>query len=422
MRRRASDPNGNPGVRPVRQVELSSRRLALRVVGFAVFFLIAVGAITYAIASWVNSGTGWQEIAVSSVAECPESGDFTLVCDLGDKGGEARRKRRALTEVYTEALSRAAALFDVDDPRDGASDLYRLNASVGEEITVDPDFYSALERVLADGRREIFFAPITYYYEVLFSISSNDTLAAAHDPLKSDALSARFAQILPFVRDPDHVSIDLLGENRVRLLVSDEYRTFARENGITAFVDFFRMKNALIVDLTADALIAAGCPDGFLTSYDGFARSIGKADDYEFPLYEIVGGQVIRFASLGGASAKSAVSFRSFPITSYEASFCSYRYRNGELRMGYLDTGDGLLKTATVALTLYAADRTCADLYLSGVRIYAAETTDVASLASLSEQGIRYIRQTENEIFYSDPDLSQTEMRDAERYTVVPVE
>jgi len=410
MRRRAPDPNRNPGVRPVKRIELPSRHPLLRLIAVIVLLLIGVGAIAFAVNAWLNSGTGWQEITVSSVENCPESGDFTLLCDLGNKGGEARRKKKALTELYTAALSRAAALFDAENDRGGKSDLYRLNHSVGQEITVSDDFYRALETALADGRRDLFFGPVAYRYEVLFSISENDLLAAENDPQKNAALDDVVRRTVSFAKDPYDVSVTLLGEGRVLLSVSQDYRAFAEENGIEEFVGFFRLKNALIVDLVSDELNAEeGCPEGVLTSYDGFARGIGTSDSYDFPIYDNVGSRVARVAVLSGSAPKSTACFRSFPITAYEETFRCYRYADGELRMGDLDPTDGKLKSCVRGLTLYATEKTCAELYLAGVTVSAADEFDAAGLASLHASGVQYICLAGSEIRYSDTTLTTTE-------------
>ena len=410
MRRRAPDPNRNPGVRPVKRIELSSRHPLLRLIAVVVLLLIGVGAIAYAVHAWLNSGTGWQEIPVSSVENCPESGDFTLLCDLGNKGGEARRKKKALTELYTAVLSRAAALFDAEYDRGGQSDLYRLNHSVGQEITVSDDFYRALELALADGRRDLFLGAVAYRYEVLFTISGNDLLAAENDPMKNAALYDVVRRTVSFAKDPYDVSLTLMGEGRVKLSVSNDYRAFAEENGIEEFVGFFRLKNALIVDLVANELNAEeGCPEGMLTSYDGFARGIGASDGYDFPIYDDVGARIARVAVLSGSAPRATASFRRFPITSYEETFRCYRYADGEVRMGDLDPTDGKLKAAAKGLTLYSFDTTCAELYLAGVALYAADELDAAGLASLPASGVQYIVLNGDEIRYSDRTLTVSE-------------
>ncbi len=410
MRRRAPDPNRNPGVRPVKRVELSSRHPLLRLIVVIVLLLIGVGAITFAVNAWLNSGTGWQEIKVSSVESCPESGDFTLLCDLGNKGGEARRKKKALTELYTAALSRAAALFDAENDHDGKSDLYRLNHSVGQEITVSDEFYRALEIALADGRRDLFLGPVAYRYEVLFSITENDLLAAENDPQKNAALDDVVRRTVAFAKDPYDVSLSLNGEGRVLLSVSSDYRAFAEENGIEEFIGFFRLKNALIVDLVSDELNAEeGCPEGVLTSYDGFARGIGSSEGYDFPVYDDVGNRVARVAVLSGSSPRATASFRRFPITAYEETFRCYRYADGELRMGDLDPTDGKLKAAAKGLTLYSTEKSCAELYLAGVSVYAADELNTAALAALPASGVQYICLAGEKIRYSDTTLTTTE-------------
>ena len=60
------------------------------------------------------------------------------------------------------------------------------------------------------------------------------------------------------------------GENQVCLHVSDAYQAYAAEMGYTAYLDFFWMKNAFLIDYLADTIRGEGYQLGIISSKDGF--------------------------------------------------------------------------------------------------------------------------------------------------------
>lgn len=84
-------------------------------------------------------------------------------------------------------------------------------------------------------------------------------------------------ETLAYVNNPDAIDIELLGENKLRLNVSDEYADFASQNDIVEYLDFFWLKNAFIVDYIAEHLAENSYIHGTITTYDGYTRHLGGA-------------------------------------------------------------------------------------------------------------------------------------------------
>ena len=120
-------------------------------------------------------------------------------------------------------------------------------------------------------------------------------------PRENKETAAYFEEFLTYANDPDAVDLELLGDNRVRLHVSEEYLAFAAENGIDSFIDFYWMKNAFIVDYLAESLADAGFTNGSISSYDGFVRNLDERDvSYSFNIYD----RVITGAESSGADGQ----------------------------------------------------------------------------------------------------------------------
>ena len=85
-----------------------------------------------------------------------------------------------------------------------------------------------------------------------------------------DAAEKKTAAVAAFTQNPDDISLELSGENQVCLHVSDAYQAYAAEMGYTAYLDFFWMKNAFLIDYLADTIRGEGYQLGIISSKDGF--------------------------------------------------------------------------------------------------------------------------------------------------------
>ena len=85
-----------------------------------------------------------------------------------------------------------------------------------------------------------------------------------------DAAAEETAAVAAFTQNPDDISLELPGENQVCLHVSDAYQAYAAEMGYTAYLDFFWMKNAFLIDYLADTIRGEGYQLGIISSKDGF--------------------------------------------------------------------------------------------------------------------------------------------------------
>ena len=72
-----------------------------------------------------------------------------------------------------------------------------------------------------------------------------DYETASFDPEQNEVLREEFAVIADFAADPEAVDLKLLGENQVRLEVSEEYQNWMAENGYETYLDFYWMKMRL---------------------------------------------------------------------------------------------------------------------------------------------------------------------------------
>ena len=377
------------GIRPVQRIELSERNLKRQWILLVLFIVIALVAFGYGIYSFLVSETepsvGWQVIKPTTDASL--CGDDFIFNYCWEEGGTKEEYKR-LVSVYSQAIRTADRLFGLDADVLEDKNLVAINANVNKAVEVDAALYAALTTFGESSGRYLYMAPLhAAYYDTFFS-NSHAAIVGDLDPYVNAETAEYYATLATFAADPASVSLELLGENRVRLSVSQEYLDFAKANSISVFIDFFRLRNAVIVDYLADELTDAGFTYGSISSYDGYVRNLDPQENaYSYNLFDRMENEVGVVARLGYKGAASIVYLRNYPLGEQDAR---YFYLSSERSIPpFADPADGLYRTAFAGLISISDAHGCTELALALLPIYVAEEPDVAALnALLMGQGI----------------------------------
>lgn len=383
-------------------MEVSDKHLTLRLVAAAFFFVVAVTAIVYGVKELLRTPTGWQEIdGGSSATSC--ASDFTLLYDVGSGSSSAKDELRRLKAAYSAAAERAYKLFSADEEFEGVGNPAALNGHLNEAVELDPELYEALELVEASGDRTVYLGPALEVYEGIF-YCTEDWQRDDFDPMTNKELAALMAKIAAFASDPESVGIELLGDNRARLNVSDEYANFLEAETLTRVMDFGWTKNAFAADLIASSLIDAGLPHGCLTSYDGFTRNFdGRGTDFTVNVYALNDGGPVLAAKLDYSGPRSFVTYRDFPLSDEDVWQIAVR-DDGTTRTRFLNLSDGLPHVSAHSLLVYGDSVGCGELALRTSRLYAAKEVSVAELGSVS--GVQAVFPEGRTVYLTDPDAA----------------
>lgn len=341
----------------------------------------------YGIKGLFSTEQGIQEVQVSS-DELNCGDDFTFYYYLETGGTAATETLRAVRELYTQAAVDAYQIFYVEAVSEGSHNLRYLNDHPNEAVAVDPALYEALTLLEESGTRYHYLAPMYELYFSLFQCGS-DQEAVDFDPYRSEALSRFYQETAAFVNDPGAVDVELLGNDTVRLAVSDSYLDFAEENGISRYIDLFWMKNAFIADYIAETLLENGYTHGALFSGDGYARCLDEETGTEYAVdFSHREGNVISNAgSLRFSGTVSMVFLRGYPVDNGSGSNY-YVYEDGTIRTPYIDPADGLDRCSVPELAVCSKDLSCAEVALRTAPLYIAETLDREALTALTEEGV----------------------------------
>ncbi len=403
---------GSGGPREGRRLGEIWKENRLRLIGAAVFLVIAVAAIAYGVYSLVSRQSGWQTIeAVGSTGESC-AGDFTLLYEIGAGGQSASAEYRAVAALYSTAAHTAYRLFNCYQSFDGVTNLYDLAQSPNTVFTVDDALYRAFDLIRRSGERSIYLGPIHERYDTLFSCTE-DWQTADFDPRQSAEIAEFYGEIAAFAGDPASIDLELLGNDQVRLNVSAEYLAFLQENELTCLLDLSWMTNAFSADYLAEQLTGAGYTHGALTSYDGFVRNLDdRGGRYSLNLFDRPESAYLVAGALEYASPAALVSLRSFPLSSQDEWRC-YEMSDGDIRTTFLDPADGLCKAALPTLTCWSRDAGCAEMALSMAPVYIAEKFDPAAADALAEDGIWTVWCREGVIHSNGKDADVTNLHSA---------
>ena len=392
-----------PNLKPVTRIELTETNTKLRWALIVVLLAVAVVAIGTGLMSLLNTQPSWQTVEVTaSGPNC--GGDFKFLYDFSDCGSSATAKNKELTGLYSEAAQNAYRLFSPEVLEEGLQNVAYLNAHVNEAVTVDPGLYPALELLAAYDDRHCFLAPAGAEYDRVF-LCENDAEAALYDPARNPGTAQWLRELAAYARDPEQIRLEILGQNRVRLLVSEEDLAFAEENEIGTFLDFGWMKNAFIADYLARVLTEKGFTHGYLVSYDGFTRNLDeRGGEYTFNLFNRQGTEVDLPARMCYNAPASLVFLRDYPMAE-EDRWHYYTFASGQIVTAFLDPEDGQSKSALSNLVAYADGLGCGEILLRTAPVFIADTLDTAPLEALAREGLFAVWFEGDTLMHTDPGL-----------------
>lgn len=385
--KRKSAPNDRPVIDKTIHIPLPENKLKLRTALVIALIVLAVASFAFGVNSLVGTDAGMAEITVLS-GEMNAGDDFTFYYNLGFGGADATDERREVRSLYSQAATDALEIFSSDVEAEGGGNLYYLNSRPNEDVAVDGALYSALEQLEGSGTRYHYLAPLYEQYYAMFN-SASDAEAAEYDPRLNDAQAEFFSQIAAFASDSGEIALELLGDNKVRLHVSEEYMRFAEANGVTTFIDLTWMKNAFIADYIAKELIDAGYTHGALISDDGFMRCLDDETgaEYSFTFSHRDGTTITNLSTLQFSGTVSIAYLHDYPLESGNSGGY-YLYSDGTLRSAFLDTADGLDRSCVPELAAYSFEDGCAGLALRLAPVFISSDLDMNELAELEKDGI----------------------------------
>ena len=343
--------------KPIQRMELSEKNKTLRIIAAIALFVIGVVGITVGIKSALSQDSGWQRVQITT-EERSCANQFVLQYDFSGSGAQATAVNQKLQVVYGEACVNAYNLFNADEEIAGVNNVYYVNHHPNETVTVDPVLYAAFEKL--QDTPWLYLGQIYGYYNNMI-FNTEDEMLDERDPAVSAEAKTYVETLATFASDRNAVDLQLLGNNQVKLAVSQEYLTFAQQEEIENFIDFGYLSNAFIIDYLADCLIAEGLNQCYLVSSDGFTRNLTQNTKFRFNIFDRVDNLVYPAAVMEYQGPVSLVYLKDYPNAT---SDMNYRGRADYFIHLMADPADGMYRTAEENLVSYSYELGCADVLL----------------------------------------------------------
>ena len=417
MNRTARDKTAN---RPkaVQKIELSGEHLNLRLVLSLAALCVAVLAIANVAVSLFSVKPGWRVIEPQSgdVVNC--AGDFVFRYWLGeDESLSPAAENKKVTLLYREATENAYELFNAEETFEGVVNPAYLSAHPNETVTVDPALYEAFALMEKYGCRQLYLAPIYRTYNTLF-FCGDESETVNYDPYRNPEVADDFRTTCGYVNDPAMIRLELLGNSQVRLAVSPEYADYVKENGFTAILDFYWLRNAFVIDYLASFMQEHGMAHGLLSSYDGFTRCLwDRESGYTANLTDCRAGELYLAGKLDLQGAVSMVLLRDHRLDG-DHEYTYYPMSDGTWRTAHIDPADGLCRSAVSLLVCYGQEKSCAEMLLQLLPYYIADEWDADGAVSAIEAGTELLWCRDLTVWHTEPKLTLRELyeTDALRY------
>jgi len=391
-----------PEPRPVQKIELSESNFKRRAIAAVLFLIIGVALLVYCFVVFLTPDSGWTFIEANRTEN--DSNELVFQYNLGVNGKSSADENRALTAIYNTASEKIFRLFHDKKGFDNLINIYEINRRPNEELEIDEALYNALSIFKKYDSRYLYLAPVYSRYDDLF-YCLDDSQIVDFDPLTSDDVKKEYAITASYANNPEAIDIELLGDNKIKLFVSEEYLRFAQEEAITDFIGLSWLKNAFVVDYLADVFISEGYTSGSISSYDGFIRNLdGSGLEYSFNIFDKMEGNVYHAAVMQYNNAMSIVYLRNYTLNSLDDNHY-YRLNNGEVRTPYLDVKDGIPKSSLNNLVSYSESKGCAEILMEMIPVYISEMFNEQTIGELSESSIYSVYCKDSTIRYNDKDL-----------------
>lgn len=403
-----------PPVKPVQKIELKDKNNKGRLALVILLLIIGIGAMGYGLMGLLTTEKGWREIKANNTQEMNCSNDFIFMYNIGASDISPTAENKALTNFYTDATVDAYKIFTSDEGFEDIDNIYTMNQNPNKELEVDKALYEAFELLQEYGNRYIYLAPVYAQYDDMF-FSTDESEIGSYDPYSNKEVADYYAEIAAYANNPEKVEVKLLGDNKVMLYVAEDYLQYANENGIERFVDLFWMKNAFVTDYLSDVITGKGYTHGTISSRDGFSRNLNEDElDYSFKIYDTVDGEIYQAGIVSYKGKQSSVYLRDFIMDEYDRPHY-YELKNGEVRTSYLDIKDGMCKSAVNTMISYSKEKGCAEVLLSIMPIYIAETLDEQALVDLLSEDVYSIYCKDSVIYYNNSDVIISDLYDIDQ-------
>ena len=386
------------------KLQVSEKHVKLRVVLVAVFFVIAVTAITIGVVNIGKKTPGYQTIEAKVDADSLFANrEVVFKYWFDGKSNQIKRSVRALEEEYTSFFIGYYKQLDHRNSYTGLVSIGSVNNNPGSEMSVSAELYQVLKdayaRTLEKKGYNMFAGALYDEWQSILILDDPYYFDPAVTKFQADRIKA----IADTVSDLGNFSLEFLDDEKhiVRFSVSEKYRQFCTDYEITApALDLNILRNAYLISITAARLADAGYTEGYLATGEGLVLNMRKTSSLGYEMHTLEKGNDTVDATLDVEGAFSGSTITAFGMGS------PYHYvltetENGPLyRNRYFNVQTGTFSDVLMTLTVISpsldiVDTACLAIELNNLGTEAAVRDRAASLEK-SGTIVSYLLQSES--------------------------
>lgn len=256
-------------------------KIVIRLILFILAFALAVFSFTYGVKQIGHREPGWQTIEVDAQkGHVTYTGGLTFMYWAEGSDAAIRELSDNVKKVYSDALYRNVELLDARNTYEDSVNLASLNEREGQVVTVSERLGKVLKEALNQTRENagysVFAGALWNEWQTLLYLDEPQPF----DPAVNEEQAAKIRKLVELINAPDTFSLEITekgSETEVCFRTTPEYRQVMEELEITApALDLGIMRDAVLMDLVAEDLCAAGYTEGVLYSKTGLAVLCGK--------------------------------------------------------------------------------------------------------------------------------------------------
>ena len=356
------------------------RKTKARLALFLLALAVAVGSFTHGVLELGHRESGWYEIDATAEARAVTySSGMRLMYYAAGSSSDIRQRLNAVQAAYSDCLLRYHKMLDATTEYEDAVNLASISAAKGRPVVIGEALYRVLSDALARTRAgngySLFGGALWREWETLLYLDE----PAPFDPANNPEEAARLAALAQAIHEPGAFSLTLEEDGfTAAFSASPAYQALMERLEIDApALDLGPLRDAYLLDLTAEAMTAQGLTDGYLFTDSGLIALLGGKEAYRLGLSSWRGGEAVNAGILSLTGPAMICQFTAFPPAGERYGWYAVDGEDGPLlRHPHFDMRTGGFHEVLLSVTLASETRSAADLAGAALALYAMDSVE----------------------------------------------
>lgn len=296
-------------------------------VGFLLAMAVSVVAFSNAFLKMGMQDPGYYQIETETVEDALSYAQgYGFFYYLDGDSNTIKATGQTLKGIYSNKLARLYKLLDPVNTYDGFQNLATLNASLGQEVTINRELYEILSDAWAKTRENrgfnLFAGALNSAWNEILVLTDPEEF----DPVLDPEMGARLSALAERTADLSQFALELKQDGEeytCKVTVSQDYLNYLEANEHSkAILDLGRLKDGYILSQLRDAIEAEGYHNGYLTAQSGLILNLSKhSGSANYQIYGLTGEGPDKIAAIPARANSAYCLARSFSLQDGELGY-----------------------------------------------------------------------------------------------------